>query len=207
MLSAVRSKFGSRMLMSLPKLSYGLGDLAPTISEHNMDLHYNKHHNTYVVNANKLVEESLTNEDLPEIIKKAMAEGNKPIYNNAAQIFNHSFFWECMTPGGSKVPTELEKALADQFGSFDTFKEIFSDVATKTFGSGWAWLVKDSESNLRIMSTANADTPITEDLTPILTLDVWEHAYYPSYENRRPEYIKEWWNIVNWDFALEQFQK
>lgn len=188
------------MAHELPALPYALDALAPHISAETLEIHHGKHHATYVTNLNNLVAgteyEGLSLED---IITKAPAGG---IFNNAAQIWNHSFYWNCLSPTGGGEPTgAIADAINATFGSFAEFKEQFSKTAITTFGSGWGWLVKNSDGSLALVSTSNAGNPLTEGQTPILTCDVWEHAYYVDYRNRRPDYVAAFWNLVNWDFA------
>ncbi|NOX27390.1 MAG: superoxide dismutase [Fe] [Gammaproteobacteria bacterium] len=188
------------MAHELPALPYALDALAPHISAETLEIHHGKHHATYVTNINNLVAgteyEGLS---LEEIIVKAPAGG---IFNNAAQIWNHSFYWNCLSPNGGGEPTgAIAEAINEAFGSFAEFKEQFSKTSITTFGSGWGWLVKNSDGSLALASTSNAGNPLTEGQTPILTCDVWEHAYYVDYRNRRPDYVAAFWNLVNWDFA------
>lgn len=188
------------MAHELPALPYALDALAPHISAETLEIHHGKHHATYVTNINNLVAgteyEGLS---LEEIIVKAPAGG---IFNNAAQIWNHTFYWNCLSPNGGGEPTgAIADAINDAFGSFAEFKEQFSKTSITTFGSGWGWLVKNSDGSLALASTSNAGNPLTEGQTPILTCDVWEHAYYVDYRNRRPDYVAAFWNLVNWDFA------
>ncbi|HAT2057172.1 superoxide dismutase [Legionella pneumophila] len=187
------------MTFTLPQLPYALDALAPHVSKETLEYHYGKHHNTYVTNLNKLIPgtefESMT---LEEIIMKAKGG----IFNNAAQVWNHTFYWHSMSPNGGGEPKgRLAEAFNKSFGSFAAFKEQFSQTAATTFGSGWAWLVQDQSGALKIISTSNAGTPMTEGLNALLTCDVWEHAYYIDYRNRRPDYIEAFWSLVNWDFA------
>ncbi len=188
------------MAHELPALPYALDALAPHISAETLEIHHGKHHATYVTNINNLVAgteyEGLS---LEEIIVKAPAGG---IFNNAAQIWNHTFYWNCLSPNGGGEPTgAIADAINDAFGSFAEFKEQFSKTSITTFGSGWGWLVKNADGSLALVSTSNAGNPMTEGQTPILTCDVWEHAYYVDYRNRRPDYVAAFWNLVNWDFA------
>ena len=183
----------------LPPLPFKDDALEPVISKETLEYHHGKHHQAYVNNLNKLIEgtefEAMT---LEEIIKKS----GGGVFNNAAQVFNHTFYWNCLSPeGGGKPEGDLAKAIDEAFGSFDEFKEKFSATAVGTFGSGWAWLVKDQDGKLELMSTGNAGTPLTEDKTPLLTCDVWEHAYYIDYRNARPAYVDKFWDLVNWDFV------
>ena len=188
------------MAFELPKLPYALDALQPHISKETLEYHYGKHHQAYVTNLNKLVEGTdFAKKSLEEIIKTAPAGG---IFNNAAQVWNHTFYWHCLSPKGGNMPTgTLAAAIDKTFGSFEAFKEKFSTTAATTFGSGWAWLVKNSHGALEIVSTSNAANPMTEGKTPLLTCDVWEHAYYIDYRNARPQYITAFWNLVNWDFV------
>ena len=183
----------------LPELPYTKNALEPHISAETLEYHYGKHHQTYVTNLNKLVSgteyESLSLED---IIKKASGG----VFNNAAQIWNHTFYWHCLSPNGGGSPSgKVGDAINKAFGSFDKFKEQFSQTAVTTFGSGWAWLVRNSDGSLAITSTSNAGTPMTEGKKALLTCDVWEHAYYIDYRNKRPDYVAAFWNLVNWDFV------
>ncbi|MCK4461596.1 MAG: superoxide dismutase [Fe], partial [candidate division Zixibacteria bacterium] len=162
-----------------------------------------KHHQTYVTNLNKLiVGTEFADATLEDIIKKASGG----LFNNAAQVWNHSFYWNCLSPKGGGEPTgELAKAINKAFGSFADFKEKFSQTAITTFGSGWAWLVKNGGGELEIISTGNAGTPLTVGKAPLLACDVWEHAYYVDYRNARPKYVEAFWNLVNWEFAAKNF--
>jgi Fe-Mn family superoxide dismutase len=187
------------MTFTLPPLPYPLDALAPHISKETLEYHYGKHHNTYVTNLNKLVSgtefESMSLED---IIMKSKGG----LFNNAAQVWNHTFYWHSLSPkGGGEPDGKIADAINKYFGSFDAFKEQFTQTAITTFGSGWAWLVQDSAGDLKIISTSNAGTPMTEGVTALLTCDVWEHAYYIDYRNMRPEYLNAFWSLVNWDFV------
>ncbi len=186
------------MAFELPELPYAKDALAPTISSETLDFHYGKHHQAYVTNLNKLVKGTeFESASLEDIIAKA--EGG--IFNNAAQIWNHTFYWNSLSPGGGGAPTGAAgDAINEAFGSFDAFKEQFSTKAATLFGSGWTWLVRNSDGSFGIEQTANAGNPMTNGQTPLLTCDVWEHAYYIDYRNARPKYIESFWNIVNWDF-------
>ena len=183
----------------LPDLPFAKGALAPHISEETLDYHYGKHHNAYVTKLNGLVPGTeFENASLEEIVKNAPAGG---IFNNAAQVWNHTFYWNSLSPNGGGNPGgTLADAIEKAFGSVDDFKKKFSDSAANNFGSGWTWLVKGA-SGLEIVNTSNAGTPISGDQIPLLTIDVWEHAYYIDYRNARPNYIAAYWNLVNWDFA------
>lgn len=187
------------MPFTLPQLPYALDALAPHISKETLEYHYGKHHNAYVTNLNKLIVgtefEAMSLED---IIMKSKGG----IFNNAAQVWNHTFYWHSLSPNGGGEPKgKLAESINKHFGSFAAFKEQFTQAAATTFGSGWAWLVQDASGALKIISTSNAGTPMTEGLTALLTCDVWEHAYYIDYRNLRPEYINAFWSLVNWDFV------
>jgi len=179
--------------------------LSPTISKETLEFHYGKHHKAYVDNLNKLIPGTeFENASLEEIIKSAPAGG---IFNNAAQVWNHTFYWHCMSPDSAKKPEgALADAIEKSFGSFDEFKKQFSEAAIKTFGSGWAWLVKNADGSLEITSTSNAGTPLKDSKKALLTCDMWEHAYYIDYRNARPTYVDKFWNLVNWDFVAENFK-
>lgn len=190
------------MEFKLPELPFAKDSMKSIISEEAFDYHYGKHHAAYVNNLNNLVKgneyETMT---LDAIIKKA--DGG--LFNNAAQHFNHSFFWECLSPNGGGAPSgNILTDINSAFGSFGSFKEQFSKAAATLFGSGWAWLAKNKEGKLEILQLSNAGTPLTLDKKPILTIDVWEHAYYIDYRNARPQFIEKFWDIVNWDFANKQ---
>ena len=187
------------MKHELPQLPYAIDALAPHISKETLEFHHGKHHQTYVTNLNNLIPgtefESLT---LEEIVKKSSG----PIFNNAAQIWNHTFYWQSLAPKAGGAPMgAIAEAITKSFGSFEKFKEEFSKVAIGTFGSGWAWLVKTGDGALKIVSTSNAATPLTDSVKPLLTCDVWEHAYYIDYRNARAKYVESFWNLVNWEFA------
>lgn len=187
------------MAFSLPALPYSKTALAPHISEETLDYHYGKHHQTYVTNLNNLTDgKPEANESLESLIKTQTGA----IFNNAAQVWNHTFYWHSMAPkAGGKPHGKVSELLDKDFGSFDAFKDQFSKAAAGQFGSGWAWLVSDDSGRLLIQTSANAGCPLTDGLKPILTCDVWEHAYYIDYRNARAKYIESWWNLVNWDFA------
>lgn len=192
------------MPIELPSLPYSRDALAPHISEETINYHYGKHHQGYVNKLNTAIEGTdMEGETLEEII--ALSEGG--LFNNAAQVWNHTFYWNSLSPSGGGAPTgELADAIDSAFGSYDDFKEIFANKAGANFGSGWTWLVSNSAGELEIVNTGNAETPLTNpDLTPLLTCDVWEHAYYIDYRNARPEYLKNFWEIVNWEFAAQNF--
>lgn len=182
-----------------PDLPYDLKALAPFVSEEQMHYHYNKHHAAYFKKLNSLVEgKSEAQMSLDEVVKKSSGG----IFNNAAQAWNHTFFWDCMSPNGGKAPKgELKDAIIRDFGSFDAFMKQFSDAAAALFGSGWAWLASDAKGKLEIMPLSNADTPLKHGKSPVLTLDVWEHAYYIDYRNERPRFIEQFKDVIHWDFA------
>ena len=191
---------------TLPELPYALDALAPAISRETLEFHWGKHHQTYVNNLNNLVEGTdWAEKSLEEIIRGA--EGG--VFNNAAQVFNHTFFWSSMAPqGGGEPKGALKDALVATWGSVEAFVKAFSDAAAGNFGSGWTWLVKDADGKLSILNTSNADTPIRHGLTPLLTIDVWEHAYYIDYRNARPAFIQAFFEkLVNWAFVEENFAK
>jgi superoxide dismutase, Fe-Mn family len=194
---------GDDMAFELPALPYAKNQLAPHISEETLEFHYGKHHQTYVTNLNNLVPgtefEGLA---LEEIIKKSTGG----IFNNAAQIWNHTFYWHSLSPNGGGEPTgALADAINAEFGSFAKFKEEFTKCAVTTFGSGWAWLVKKSDGTLALVSTSNAGCPLTDGVKPLLTCDVWEHAYYIDFRNARPAYLEAFWKLVDWEFASANF--
>lgn len=188
----------------LPPLPYEMDALQPYISRETLEYHYGKHHQAYVTNLNNLVAGTdLENKPLEEIIKTQTGG----VFNNAAQDWNHTFYWHCLKPKGGGEPTgELLAAINKNFGDFNTFKDQFSKVAIATFGSGWAWLVKTPDGKLEIVSTSNAGTPLTTPNKPLMTCDVWEHAYYIDYRNARPKYLEAFWNLVNWDFVTVNFK-
>lgn len=192
------------MSFTLPPLPYEMNALEPYISKETLEYHYGKHHLAYVNNLNNLIPNTeFAQLSLEEIIQKSSG----PIFNNAAQVWNHTFYWHCLTPKGKGAPSgKLKDAINETFGSFEAFKEAFSKLAIATFGSGWAWLVKTPEGKLALKSTSNAGTPMTDGDKALLTCDVWEHAYYIDYRNLRPKYVEQFWNIVNWDFVESQFQ-
>jgi len=188
------------MAFTLPALPYAKNALVPHLSEETLDYHHGKHHQAYVTNLNNLTEGSpLATRSLEDIIKQS----NGPIFNNAAQVWNHTFYWRSMAPkAGSNPHGRVAELIKNSFGSYDAFKEQFSKAAAGQFGSGWAWLCQDPASgSLIIETTANAGCPLTVGHKPILSCDVWEHAYYIDFRNARPKYIEAWWNLVNWDFA------
>lgn len=194
----------------LPELPFDKNDLSPYLTSETFDYHYAKHHQAYVTNLNKLLElnQDLHSKTLEEIIIWSN-DNNKAIFNNAAQVWNHTFFWHSMQKGGGGKPDGiiLDHIIKD-FGSFDAFIIKFQEVALTQFGSGWAWLVKNQSNKLEIIKTGNADTPITQDMKPIINCDVWEHSYYINYYNRRPDYVSDFLkHLINWDFASKNFQE
>lgn len=192
------------MTFTLPELPYAKNALEPHISSETLEYHYGKHHQAYVTNLNKLIPGTeFESMKLEEIIKNSKGG----IFNNAAQVWNHTFYWHCLSPNGGGEPQgKVAEAINKYFGSFDSFKEKFTQTAITTFGSGWAWLVQDSAGELKIISTSNAGTPMTEGLTALLTCDVWEHAYYIDYRNARPDYVTAFWNLANWDFVADNMK-
>ena len=192
------------MAIQLPDLPFAKDALAPIISANTLDFHYGKHHRAYVDNANKLIAGTeFEDVSLEAIIKKTIGDAAKVgIFNNTAQVWNHSFYWQCLKPGGGGIPTgAIGTKIMAAWGSYDKFVEELKTAGTTQFGSGWAWLVLDN-GQLKIVKTANADTPIAHGLKPLLTLDVWEHAYYLDYQNRRPDYLAAVIDkLVNWDFV------
>jgi Fe-Mn family superoxide dismutase len=191
------------MQHQLPPLPYGLDALAPHISRETLEFHYGKHHKAYVDKLNELIkgkpQEQMT---LEEIVRNSAG----PVFNNAAQAWNHAFFWQCMSPDGGAPQGDFAQAIDGSFGSLEKFKDEFSSAAIAVFGSGWTWLVTDASGKLAIKSTQNADTPIADNGIPLLTCDVWEHAYYIDYRNARPQFVKAFWNVVNWQFAARNFE-
>lgn len=187
----------------LPELPYAENALEPHISAETMHYHYGKHHATYVDKLNMLIKNTEFESSTLEKIIMAASGG---IFNNAAQVWNHSFYWNCMSPdGGGKPEGELASAIDNAFNNFDDLKEKFTESATGNFGSGWTWLVKNADGGLEIVNTSNAGNPITEGKHPLLTCDVWEHAYYIDYRNARPKYLDAFWHLVNWDFVAKNF--
>jgi len=189
----------------LPALPFAMDALAPVISKETLEYHYGKHHAAYVTNLNKLIPGTeFENLPLEELIKRAPAGG---IFNNAAQIWNHSFYWQCLAPKSGGEPSgAAADAIKKDFGSFAQFKEQFTKAAVTTFGSGWAWLVKNKDGKLAIESTSNASTPLKDGRKPLLTCDVWEHAYYIDYRNNRAGYVEAFWKLVNWKFVEQNLK-
>jgi Fe-Mn family superoxide dismutase len=192
------------MAFTLPALPYARDALAPHISENTLNYHYGKHHQAYVDNLNKLVAgKPLESQPLEEVVRQSWAEKNMPVFNNSGQVWNHTFYWHSMKPGGGGAPTGLvADRINKDFGSLDEFKRLFAEAGATQFGSGWAWLVL-KDGKLAVTKTPNAETPLTEKgVIPLLTMDVWEHAYYLDTQNARPKYIETFINqLVNWDFA------
>lgn len=193
------------MAFELPPLPYSKDALQPHMSAETLEFHHGKHHKTYVDNLNKLVPgteyENMT-------LEQIMMKSTGPMFNNAAQIWNHTFFWNCLTPKTTPEPTgALADAMKSSFGSVQAFKDKFAETSVKQFASGWGWLIKNKMGALEIVSTSNAANPMTEGHVPLLTCDVWEHAYYIDYRNRRPDFLGAFWNIVNWDFVAQNLAK
>jgi len=191
------------MAHTLPPLPYALDALAPHISKETLEFHYGKHHQTYVTNLNNLIPGTeFENASLEDIVKKSSGG----VFNNAAQVWNHTFYWNSLAPNAGGAPSgALADAINAKWGSFDAFKEAFNKSAAGNFGSGWTWLVKKPDGSLDIVNTSNAATPLTTADKPLLTCDVWEHAYYIDYRNARPKYLENFWALVNWDFAAKNF--
>ncbi len=189
------------MAIELPKLPYASNALHPHISQETIEFHYEKHHAGYVTKLNAAIKGTpMDTMSLEEIVRSA--DGG--VFNNAAQIWNHTFYWNSLSPSGGGEPTaEVLEAIESSFGSFAQFKEAFTQAAGTLFGSGWTWLVRNSDGSLSIEQTQNAHTPLTSDKTALLTCDVWEHAYYIDYRNARPKYLDAFWQLVNWDFVKQ----
>jgi Fe-Mn family superoxide dismutase len=189
------------MAIELPALPFEKNALEPHISAETLEYHYGKHHQAYVTNLNNLIKGTeFEDAALEDIVKKSSGG----VFNNAAQVWNHTFYWNSMKPNGGGEPTgKLADAIDKAFGSFEKFKEEFSKSAAGNFGSGWTWLVQRPDGSLGIVNTSNAGTPITGSDKPLFTCDVWEHAYYIDYRNARPKYLEAFWNLVNWDFAAK----
>ena len=187
------------MPFQLPTLAYALNALEPYISQETLEYHYGKHHKAYVDKLNELIAGTeFENVSLEDIIKKTSG----PIFNNAAQVWNHSFYWHCLAPpANNEISDSFMEKINAAFGSVEKFKELFNQTAIATFGSGWAWLVKNSDGKLELISTSNAGTPLTTNTTVLLTCDVWEHAYYIDTRNSRPKYLENYWKLVNWAFV------
>ncbi|GHC54018.1 superoxide dismutase [Alcaligenes pakistanensis] len=189
------------MAFTLPALPYDLNALEPHISKETLEFHYGKHHQAYVTNLNNLVAGTeLENASLEDVVKKSSGG----VFNNAAQVWNHTFYWNSLSPNGGGAPTgKVADAINAKWGSFDAFKEAFTKSAVGNFGSGWTWLVKKADGSLDIVNTSNAGTTLTSDDVALITCDVWEHAYYIDYRNARPKYLEIFWNLVNWEFAAK----
>ena len=192
------------MAFELPPLPYDRSALEPHMSAETLDFHYGKHHKTYVDNLNKMIEGTeFADMPLEDIIRKSQGG----MFNNAAQIWNHTFYWNCLSPNGGGEPAgKLADAINAAFGDFAKFKDEFTKTSVGTFGSGWGWLVQRADGSLALASTPNAATPLTGEDTPLLTCDVWEHAYYIDYRNARPKYVEAFWNLVNWDFVASNMK-
>jgi Fe-Mn family superoxide dismutase len=186
---------------TLPALPYAMDALAPHISKETLEFHYGKHHQTYVTNLNNLIKGTeFESASLEDIVRKSSGG----VFNNAAQVWNHTFYWHCLAPNAGGAPTgALADAINAKWGSFDAFKDAFTKSAVGNFGSGWTWLVKKADGSLDIVNTSNAATPLTGADKPLMTCDVWEHAYYVDYRNRRPDYLGAFWAVVNWDFVAK----
>ena len=191
------------MAHELPALPYAPDALEPVISAETIDFHYGKHHQAYVTNLNNLVPGTeFENASLEEIVMKSSGG----IFNNAAQVWNHTFYWNGLSPQGGGEPSgALADAISEAFGSFDAFKAAFAQSAVGNFGSGWTWLVKNDDGSVEIVNTSNAANPMTDGKTPLLTVDVWEHAYYLNFNERRADYVAAWWNVVNWDAVAQRY--
>jgi len=192
------------MAHELPALPYAIDALAPHISQETLEFHHGKHHNTYVTKLNGLIDGTdFADKSLEEIVTSAPAGG---VFNNAAQVWNHTFYFNCLAPNAGGAATgAIADAINATFGSFDEFKAQFSNSAINNFGSGWTWLVKNADGSIAIVNTSNAGCPLTDGVTPVLTIDVWEHAYYVDKRNARPAYVESFWNLVNWDFVNANF--
>ena len=201
------------MAYELPPLPYDYSALEPYIDTQTMQLHHDKHHQTYVTNVNNALQghdqlAAMSVDDLLRNIKQVPESIRTAVQNNAGGHSNHSMFWNIMQPNGGGEPTgNLASAIQQAFGSFDAFKTAFNDAGTKRFGSGWAWLVLDTNRKLQVISTANQDSPLMSGMYPVMGNDVWEHAYYLKYQNRRPEYLNAWWNVVNWDAIAHRYEQ
>ncbi len=201
------------MAFELLPLPYDYSALEPYIDTQTMQIHHDKHHQAYITNVNNALQghdqlASMSVDDLLRNINQVPESIRTAVRNNAGGHSNHSMFWNIMTPNGGGEPTgDLASAIQQAFGSFDAFKTAFNDAGTKRFGSGWAWLVLDSSGKLQVISTANQDSPLMDGLYPVMGNDVWEHAYYLKYQNRRPEYLNAWWNVVNWDAIAHRYEQ
>ena len=192
------------MTHELPKLPYAMDALAPHLSKETLEYHYGKHHQAYVTNLNNLIKDT---EFADLSLEETILKSSGGIFNNAAQVWNHTFYWHCLSPQSAGEPSgKLADAINKKFGSLDEFKKQFSQAAITVFGSGWAWLVKNSAGDLEIVQTSNAGTPMQQNKQALLTCDVWEHAYYIDYRNARPTYLENFWKLANWDFMAENFK-
>jgi len=192
------------MAFELPPLPYALDALEPHISAETLQFHHGKHHKAYIDKLNALLPGSgFEHMSLEDIVKRATGD----VFNNAGQSWNHTFYWQCLRPGGGTPGLALSSALSRAFGSVDEFKSTFVKSAAGNFGSGWTWLVKNRDGSVAVVNTGNAGTPLTDAVTPLLTVDVWEHAYYIDYRNERQKYLESFWNIVNWPFVEENFAR
>lgn len=190
------------MSFELPKLPYEMNALEPYISQETLEYHYGKHHQAYVNNLNNLIHNTEFEKcSLEDIILRSSG----PLFNNAAQVWNHTFYWHCLTPHSQAPNAQLNSAIEQAFGSFERFKELFTQSAVTLFGSGWTWLVKNAQGQLEIVNTGNASLPLKDGKIALLTCDVWEHAYYIDVRNARPKYLENYWQLVNWDFVANNF--
>lgn len=200
------------MTFKLPELDYAYDALEPYIDAQTMEIHHTKHHQGYINNANKALEghtelENMTAKEILENLDKVPDNIKRTVINNVGGYLNHSIFWKVMSPqGGGKPEGELAKKIDEDLGGFDNFKEVFNKAAATRFGSGWAWLVLE-DGKLAVMSTPNQNNPVSEGMIPILGLDVWEHAYYLKYQNKRPDYVEAFWNIINWEEVAKRFEE
>lgn len=190
------------MTHELPALPYAKNALEPVISAETIDYHYGKHHQTYVTNLNNLI----AGTEFAELsLTDIVLNSSGGIFNNAAQVWNHTFYWNCLSPAGGAPTGALAAAIVAAFGSFDDFKKQFAQSAVTNFGSGWTWLVQNADGSIEIFNTSNAGTPMTSNKTALLTVDVWEHAYYIDYRNARPKYLESVWEKINWDFVASNY--
>jgi superoxide dismutase, Fe-Mn family len=194
------------MGVEFPELPFAADALEPYISKRTIEFHYGKHHKGYVEKLNKLIEgTAFEDQALEEIVCRSKEDGETEIFNNAGQAWNHDFYWHCLTKKGDGPSSEFEKILRRDFGSIDEFKDSFANIGKKLFGSGWTWLVKDNKDRLKVRPMPNAENPLITGETPVLTCDVWEHAYYLDYQNDRGQYLDKFWNLVNWRFVEANF--
>ncbi|MBB3330481.1 Fe-Mn family superoxide dismutase [Halomonas campaniensis] len=191
------------MAFELPALPYDKNALEPHISAETLEYHYGKHHQAYVTKLNELVDGT---DDASKSLEEIIKSSSGGLFNQAAQVWNHTFYWHCLSPNGGGEPSgALADAITAKFGSFNKFKETFNANAVANFGSGWTWLIKTDDGGVDIVNTSNADTPIAHGQTPLMTIDVWEHAYYIDYRNARPKYLENVWSVLNWDFVAQNF--